>query len=208
MSPSTKHDKPGGARMSSATSVSIQPSRERSSPLQPSIPSGQERDVAAAPPQRARMQTETTADLASALASNPNESASTASRAIKEQASEFASDVGHELSRTAEEQKARGVEAIQCFARAMTNAATELENQSPQVAEYVRNAAHKVIGFSEKISQRDVKELARAAGELARSQPLLFIGGAVATGFAVSRFLMSTAKAPPESHPPQPDAHT
>jgi hypothetical protein len=136
------------------------------------------------------------------------ESASTASRAIKEQASEFASDVGHELSRTAEEQKARGVEAIRCFARAMTSAATELEDQSPQVAEYVRDAAQKVVGLSEKIGQRNVTELARAATELARSQPLLFIGGAVATGFAVSRFFMSSAKVLPDPHPPEPAAHT
>jgi hypothetical protein len=136
------------------------------------------------------------------------ESASTASRAVTEQASEFASDVGHELSRTAEEQKARGLAAIQCFVRAMTSAATELENQSPQVAEHVRDAAHKLIGLSEKIGQRDVTELAKAASELARSHPLMFIGGAVATGFAVSRFLISSAKALPDPYPPQPAAHT
>jgi hypothetical protein len=136
------------------------------------------------------------------------ESASTAAHAIKEQASELASNVGHELSKTAEEQKARGVEAIQCFARAMTSAATELENQSPQVAEYVRDAAQKVVGMSEKIGQRDVAELARAATELARSQPLLFVGGAVAAGFAVSRFFMSSAKSLPDPHRPGPAAHT
>jgi 23S rRNA pseudoU1915 N3-methylase RlmH len=135
------------------------------------------------------------------------ENATTVSRAIKEQASEFAGDVGHELKKTAEEQKARGVEAIQCFARAMTGAAAELEKQSPQVAEYVRDAAQKIVGLSEKIGQRDVAELARAAQELARSQPLLLIGGAVATGFAVSRFFMS-AKSLPDQHPPKTAAHT
>jgi hypothetical protein len=102
------------------------------------------------------------------------ESAKTASRAVKEQASEFAGHLGHELSKTAEEQKARGVDATQCLARAMTSAAAELENQSPQVAQYVRDAAQKVGRLSEKLGQRDVAELARAATELARSQPLLF----------------------------------
>ena len=33
----------------------------------------------------------------------------------------------------------------------------------------------------------------KAATELARSQPMLFIGGAVAAGFALSRFLKSSA---------------
>lgn len=208
MNPSTKHDKPGGAKMSPAARVPIQPGREHSPPLQPSLQSDQGSSAAVAPPQRARVQAESAADLASSLASNMKESASTASRAMKEQASEFASDVGHELSRTAEEQKARGVAVIRGFARAMTSAATELENQSPQVAAYVRDAAHKVIGLSEKIGQRDVTELAKAARELARSQPLLFIGGAVAAGFVLARFLMSSAKALPDPHPPHPAART
>jgi hypothetical protein len=208
MNPSTKHhDKPGAVKMSPAP-ASVQPSRERSPPLQPSIPSGQEGDIPAAPPQRERAQAETAADLASSLSSNMKESTSTASRAMKEQASELASNVGHELSKTAEQQKARGVEVIQCFARAMTSAATELEDQSPQVAEYVRDAAQKVVGFSDNIGQRDVTELIKAVTELARSQPLLFVGGAVATGFVVSRFLMSSAKALPNQHPPATAAHT
>jgi ElaB/YqjD/DUF883 family membrane-anchored ribosome-binding protein len=206
MNPSTKHDKPGGAKLSTAPS-SVPPGQQRGPPLQPSAEPAEERNLHAAQ-QRPRAQTQSAADLASSLTSDMKESASTASRAIKEQASQFASDVGHELGKTAEEQKARGVDAIQCFARAMTSAAAELENQSPQVAEYVRDAAQKVAGLSEKIAQRDVNELVRAATELARSQPLLFIGGAVAIGFAVSRFLMSSAKAVPDQHPPGRAAHT
>ena len=112
---------------------------------------------------------------------------------VQQQASEFASSVGQELSKTAENQKARGVDAIQCFARAITCAAAELEGQSPQVAQSVRDAAKKVEDFSENISSRNVDELVKAATELARSQPMIFIGGAVAAGFALSRFLKSSA---------------
>ena len=121
------------------------------------------------------------------------DAAKTASRAVQQQASEFASSVGQELSKTAESQKARGVDAIQCFARAITCAAAELEGQSPQVAQSVRDAAKKVEDFSENISSRNVDELVKAATELARSQPMIFIGGAVAAGFALSRFLKSSA---------------
>jgi hypothetical protein len=133
-------------------------------------------------------------DTASSLAASVKEAARTTTRAAREQASEFASEIGHELSKTAEEQKARGVEAIQGFVRAINSAAGELEKQSPQVASLVRDAAGKVESFSGSIGNRYVNDLIKAASELARSHPLLFFGGAVAAGFALSRFLKSTAK--------------
>ena len=131
-------------------------------------------------------------NVAASLSKDLKEAAKTASRAVKDQASEFATSVGHELSKTAEDQKARGVDAIQGFARAITCAAAELEGQSPRVAQSVRDAAKKIEGLSENISGRNVDELMKAATELARSQPMLFIGGAVAAGFALSRFLKSS----------------
>ena len=131
-------------------------------------------------------------NVAASLSKDVKEAAKTASRAVKDQASEFATSVGHELSKTAEDQKARGVDAIQGFVRAITSAAAELEGQSPRVAQSVRDAAKKVEGLSENISSRNVDELMKAATELARSQPMLFIGGAVAAGFALSRFLKSS----------------
>ncbi len=81
---------------------------------------------------------------AKSLGDDIKDAANTANRAVKEQASQFASDVGHELSQTAENQKMRGVKAIQCFARAISSAAAELDNQSPQIARSVRDAAAKV----------------------------------------------------------------
>ena len=47
------------------------------------------------------------------------ETAQTAADAIRQQAVQFARDVGHELSTTGETQKARGVDAIRQFARAL-----------------------------------------------------------------------------------------
>lgn len=131
-------------------------------------------------------------NAADSLASDVKEAAKSATTAVKKQASEFAADIGHELSKTAEGQKARGVEAMQAFARAITTAAAELESQSPRVAQSVRQAAEKVDDLSENIGNRNVDELLKAATDLARSQPMLFIGGAVAAGFALSRFLKSS----------------
>jgi hypothetical protein len=58
----------------------------------------------------------------------------------------------------------------------------------------VRDAAEKVEGLSGNISSRDVTQLLKATSDLARAQPLLFLGGAVAAGFALSRFLKSSAR--------------
>ena len=53
------------------------------------------------------------------LSAGVTETAQTAADAIRQQAVQFARDVGHELSTTGETQKARGVDAIRQFARAL-----------------------------------------------------------------------------------------
>jgi hypothetical protein len=128
-----------------------------------------------------------------ALSADLKQAAQSAQRAVKEQASEFAADVGEELSHTAEEQKVRGVEAMQGFARAITTAADELKGQSPMVARYVRDAGRQVEVLSRNLRGRSITDLMGAASDLARSQPVVFLAGAVAAGFALSRFLKSSA---------------
>ena len=128
-----------------------------------------------------------------ALSASLKETAQTAADAVRQQAVQFARDVGQELSMTGETQKARGVDAIRQFARAIDSAALELERQSPTVARTVREAARAVDGLSDNLSSRSVNELIDSAAALARAQPALFIGGSVAAGFALARFLKSSA---------------
>jgi hypothetical protein len=135
-------------------------------------------------------------NAAASLSDDLKAAATTMSRAVKDQAGDFASGVGQELGKTAETQKAKGVEAIQGFARAITSAADELEGQSPGVARSIRSAAQKVENFSSNLGGRSVDELLKASGDLAKSQPLLFVGMSVAAGFALARFLKSSADTP------------
>ena len=130
---------------------------------------------------------------AASLSSDLKQAAQATKRAVKEQASEFAADFGHELGVTAEAEKIRGVDAMQGLARAIGTAATELQAQSPSVARYVRDAAQRVEGLSSNIRGRSVAELVQATSDLAKSQPTVFFAGAVAAGFALSRFLKSSA---------------
>jgi len=127
------------------------------------------------------------------LSAQVTDTAKSAGEAVTEQATELVTDIGHELSKTAEAQKTRGVEALRHFAHAMDGAATELEGQSPKASQSIRTAAQKVEQLSDTLGNRGVDGLLRDATDLARSQPVLFFGGAVAAGFALARFLKSSA---------------
>jgi len=182
---------PGAGTDSLARSSSSGKSGDHTSaPLQPSLGAG----TSQAGSQSGQQGDGQSGSVAASLTKDMKEAAQTAARAVKQQASDFAANVGEELSKTAEDQKARGVEAIQGFAHAINTAAAELENQSPLVARYVRDAVEKVEELSGNISSRDVKQLLKATSDLARAQPLLFLGGAVAAGFALARFLKSSGK--------------
>jgi hypothetical protein len=127
------------------------------------------------------------------LGSDLKQTAQTATDTLRRQAAQIAQDVGHELSKTGEDQKKRGADAIRHVARAIDSAAAELESQSPMVARTVHETARQVEGLSDNLSGRSVNELIGSAAQLARSQPALFIGGSVVAGFALARFLRSSS---------------
>ena len=133
------------------------------------------------------------------LSAELKDTAQTAADAVRQQAAQLAQDVGHELNKTGEAQKARGVDAIRRLARAIDSAAAELESQSPTVAHTVHEAARRVDGLSDNLSNRNVNELIDSAAQLARSQPALFVGGSIAAGFALARFLKSSARQRPSA---------
>jgi hypothetical protein len=180
-----------------STNKSSQVSAEaREATLQPSISEDAAHMARAAPEtvkQTARDATQAAASVAASLSSDVKEAAQTFQEAAKEQASEFASDVGHELKEAAQEQKTRGADALHGFAHAIETAASELEGQSPGVARRIHEAAKSMEGLSTNLRSRSVNELMHAASDLARSQPMVFIAGAVAAGFVLSRFLKSSA---------------
>jgi hypothetical protein len=177
----------GGAGSESRVKSDFPETTHRTSaPLQPSL--GEEMS------QTAKAVQGEAGTVAASLTGDLKDAAKTTKRAVQQQASEFMGQVGHELTKTAEEQKVHGVEAIEGFAHAINTAAAELERQSPRVAQYVRDAANKIEELSGNIRSRNVNELLHAATDLARSHPALFFGGAVAAGFALSRFLKSSAQ--------------
>ena len=133
-------------------------------------------------------------DYSPSIGAEFKQTAESAAHAIREQASSFASEIGEELNRGVEDQKRRGLEAVRSFAGAVDTAAQELEQQSPQVARYVRDAAESLQSLTRNIEGRNLNDLVRNATDLARSNPTLFMVGAVAAGFAIARFMKSSAQ--------------
>lgn len=121
--------------------------------------------------------------------------------AVSAQASALAGSVAAELAHSGDEQKQRGVETMRGFAGAVKKAADDVGGQSPAVARQLRVAAEKVETLSDSLRQRNVKELLADASDLARRQPAAFFAGSIAAGFALARFLKSSALAPPKAAP-------
>ncbi len=74
----------------------------------------------------------------------------------------------------AEQQKQAGADQIGGVARAVQGAAREIEQKMPQAAGFIHDAG--------------------SLNDFARTQPAVFFGGAVLAGFALSRFLKSSAE--------------
>jgi hypothetical protein len=95
--------------------------------------------------------------------------------------------------RVAEQEKKAGADQIVGVARAVHGAAREIEQQMPQAAGFVHDAAAKLEGAADSLRDRSVDDLIRSLNRFARSQPAAFFGGAVLAGFALSRFLKSSS---------------
>ena len=136
----------------------------------------------------AREQVHDLKDAASSLSDDAKRSANGVAESIKNKAREVA-----------EEQKAKGSDQIDGVAQAIRDVADELGKQMPAAAGYVRGAADGVEDFSSSLRNRSVDDLLGSAYRFARTQPLAFFGASVLAGFAVSRFLKSTAERPVDS---------
>ena len=96
--------------------------------------------------------------------------------------------------KAAEQQKEAGADQIGGIARAVHGAAREIEDKMPQAAGLVHDAATRLEGAATSLRERSVDDLFRSFNNFARSQPAAFFGGAVLAGFALSRFLKSSAE--------------
>lgn len=103
-------------------------------------------------------------------------------------------DLAQQAKQVAEVQKSSVAESISGVARALQSTATSLEGeQQDAFARVAYDASSRLQSFSSKLRDKDIDGLRHDAESLARAKPALFIGGCVAIGFALSRFLKASA---------------
>jgi hypothetical protein len=130
---------------------------------------------------------------ASEAASRVRDEAAGVAADVKAEASGVAGAVQDRAAGLAEEQKRAGAEQAEGLARAVHRAADELQGSSPQLAHYVREAADSTGQLAQALRNRSVGDLASGVEEFARRQPVAFFGATVLAGFALARFVKSSA---------------
>jgi hypothetical protein len=118
--------------------------------------------------------------------------ARSAGQSVREEASSLASDLKSRARDYAESGKSRGTERLDSLAGAVERAASEIENESPETARFIKQAAQGTQRFSSRIRDRSVDDLVSDARDVARKQPLLVFGGAIVAGLVIARFLKSS----------------
>jgi len=116
-----------------------------------------------------------------------------AAESAKEQVGAAASSMKEKARAMADDQKAAGAERLSGFARAINVAADQLQDELPQAASYVREAAAKDDDVSTMIRERSIEDLMHEANRFARANTVAFFGISLVAGFALARFLKSGA---------------
>lgn len=122
-------------------------------------------------------------------------------RASRDQAMEEARDA---IRNMAEGQKTRAAEGLGSVAHALHETARTLSSEQQAVtARYTDMAAEQLERASRLLRDKDWDDLMAEAERFARQQPTLFIGGAIAAGFFLARFLKSVPATAAETGPPR-----
>ena len=108
---------------------------------------------------------------------------------------EIGGPVKDKAMEVASQQKDSGADQLRCAAQAVHGAARELEQSMPQIAGYIHDIGQRLEGFASDLREGSVDDLFSKLGEFSRNQPALVFGGAMVAGFALSRFLKSSAQA-------------
>ena len=142
---------------------------------------------------KAKAGAEAVRDEARRTAEDVQEQLAGAAASAKEQLGGMADSLKKTTRAMADDQKAAGAEQLSGLARAISQAADELQDELPQAAGYVRQAAVKVDEASTMIREHSIEDLVHEANDFARANTVAFFGMSLVAGFALARFLKSGA---------------
>ena len=118
-----------------------------------------------------------------------------ATEEVTREAREAAGQMKQQAYSAADKQKDAAAQQVGSWAQALRTASEDLRNQGQDiVAGYIGQAADGLERASGTVRERDVDDLIGTVEDFARRQPVAFLGGAVAAGFGLARFMRSSAE--------------
>jgi hypothetical protein len=113
---------------------------------------------------------------------------------LKRQAKDAVHDMGVRARSAADEQKNVAAERVGGVARALRVASDDLHDQGQSlVAGYSRQVAEGLESMAQSLSRRSLGDLVEGVEDFARERPVAVLGGAMVAGFALARFMKSSA---------------
>ena len=106
------------------------------------------------------------------------------------QIAERATNIGYTRADTGREQVAEGLTTL---ASSIRRASSDIQAEQPALANVTDTAAEQTDRVARYLQQTDAREMVRNVEDLARKQPLLFLGGAFILGLAASRLLKAAS---------------
>ena len=125
-----------------------------------------------------------------------NERKSESAADVTEEVRGMAGGVKDRAVDAAEDAKTKGVDQMAGVAGAVHGAADELSRELPQAAGYIHSVADRLESASSALRERSLEDLMSSLNHFARRQPAAAFAGSVLAGFALSRFLKSSAAQP------------
>jgi hypothetical protein len=97
-----------------------------------------------------------------------------------------ATDIGFQRADEGKEQAAQGIGDL---ASSIRRVSTDMESEQPTIASVAMTAADQAERLAGYLRDTDARQILRSVEDVARRQPILFLGGAFLAGLAASRFL-------------------
>jgi ElaB/YqjD/DUF883 family membrane-anchored ribosome-binding protein len=116
---------------------------------------------------------------------------------VKQKAEETASTIATQAQQVAttqlNSQKERAASTLDAVAQSLSQASDSMRDQQPQIASIADQAVTRINDASTYVREHDLRDFVSETEQFARREPLMFLGGAFAIGFAAARFLKASS---------------
>lgn len=117
---------------------------------------------------------------------------------VKEKAGEIAQRAQEQAKSTLNSRKTNAAQDLGTVAEVFRETGQQLRDRDPnamtdKVAQYSEKLADQVDRFSQQLRDKDIDEIIYDVGNMARRQPVIFLGAAFAAGILLARFIKSSS---------------